>query len=103
VQDVTREQFPLPTVGPKILAIREELLRGRGFQLIKGVPVDKWTRRQVVIAYWGIGLYLGRALSNNKKGHLVCTTLASCLHYCFPSGFVNCSQKGPPSECNTCC
>ena len=76
MQDVTREQFPLPTVGPKILAIREQLLRGRGFQLIKGVPVDKWTRRQVVIAYWGIGLYLGRALSNNKKGHLVSPILS---------------------------
>ena len=70
---MTREQFPLPTVGPKLLAVREELLRGRGFQLIKGIPVDKWTRRQSVIAYWGLGTYLGRALSNNKKGHLVST------------------------------
>jgi len=70
---VTREQFPLPTVGLKLLAVREELLRGRGFQLIKGIPVDKWSRRQSVIAYWGLGTYLGRALSNNKKGHLVST------------------------------
>jgi hypothetical protein len=30
---------------------------GRGFALIKGLPVWRWTRRQSILAYWGIGLY----------------------------------------------
>ena len=68
---MTCNAFPLPALGAKLLAIREEIIRGRGFQLIKGVPVDRWSRRQTVIAYRGMGTYLGRALSNNKKGHLV--------------------------------
>lgn len=37
----------------------------------RGVPVQRYTRQQSVIAYWGMGLYWGRALSQNKKGHLL--------------------------------
>ena len=70
-QNVSRESFSLPSLGVKLLEIREEIIRGRGFQLIKGIPVNQWSRRQVAIAYWGIGLFLGRAESNNKKGHLI--------------------------------
>jgi hypothetical protein len=36
-----------------------------------GVPVQRWPRRDTVLAYWGVGLYWGRAVSNNKKGHLI--------------------------------
>lgn len=38
---------------------------------LAGVPVDRWGRKETVLAYWGIGLYWGRAVSNNKKGHLI--------------------------------
>lgn len=30
---------------------------GRGFALVKGLPVWRWTRRQSILAYWGIGLH----------------------------------------------
>ena len=33
--------------------------------------MQRYTRQQSVIAYWGMGLYWGRALSQNKKGHLL--------------------------------
>ena len=68
---VTREQFPLPTLGPVLEAVREEVRAGRGFALLRRVPVERYSRREVAIAYWGIGLYWGVALSNNAKGHLI--------------------------------
>ncbi len=37
----------------------------------RGLPVQRYTRAQTIIAYWGIGLYWGKAQSNNKKGHLI--------------------------------
>ena len=37
----------------------------------RGLPVDRWTREQTMLAYWGIGTYWGKAQSNNKKGHLI--------------------------------
>lgn len=41
------------------------------FLVHTGVPVLRWPRADTVLAYWGIGLYWGRAVSNNKQGHLV--------------------------------
>lgn len=31
----SREEFPLPTLGPKLEALREEVRIGRGFQLLR--------------------------------------------------------------------
>ena len=53
----SREDFPLPTLGPKLAALAEEAKHGRGFVLLKGFPVEKLTRQQSVIGYWGLGLY----------------------------------------------
>lgn len=66
-----REDFPLPSLGPKLEAIQHEVTWGRGFALLRGVPVWRYTRRESLAAYWGIGLYWGKAQPNNKKGHLI--------------------------------
>ncbi|KAK9868531.1 hypothetical protein WJX84_008784 [Apatococcus fuscideae] len=58
---VTETDFPLPKLGPKLKAMRENLRSGRGFQLIRGIPVEQWSNRESVIAYYGMGLYLGKA------------------------------------------
>lgn len=68
---VTRAAFPLPTLGPLLEGVRDEVVKGRGFAVIRGVPVDRYSRRETLIAYWGMGLYWGKAVSNNKAGHLI--------------------------------
>ena len=65
------DEFPLPNLGPRLAAIRDELLHGRGFSLLKGLPVHHWSRRDVAIAFMGLGAYLGRARSQNAAGHLL--------------------------------
>ena len=67
----SRDDFPLPSLGPKLLSLAEEAKNGRGFVLIKGFPVEKLTRRQAVIGYRGLGLYWGNARPNSKNGALV--------------------------------
>ncbi len=57
----------LPTLGPILTSIQEEVTWGRGFALIRGVPVDRYTRKESLIAYWGLGLYWGKAVPQNKK------------------------------------
>lgn len=37
----------------------------------RGVPVDRWTRQQVLIAYWGMGKFWGNANAQNAKAHLI--------------------------------
>src|SRR5262249_47561694 len=33
------DDFPLPTLGPRLRSILDEVLNGRGFALIRGLPV----------------------------------------------------------------
>jgi hypothetical protein len=69
VVDITEDVFPLPTLGPVLRGMRRELLHGRGFVLMRGFPVADVTPRQRGIGFFGIGAYLGRAVSQNAKGH----------------------------------
>lgn len=65
------EQFPLPTLSARLAAIRAELLEGRGFVLIRGLPVRHWSTRDAAMAFIGLGAHLGRARSQNAAGHLL--------------------------------
>lgn len=71
VIDITRDNFAMPRLGPTLAALRKEVIFGRGFVLIRGVPIHRYTRLQSVIAYFGIGNHVGRVVSQNGKGHLV--------------------------------
>ncbi len=68
---VDRESFPLPALGPKLGRLARELQQGRGFFLLRGLPVWRMSREQAVAAFWGIGSYFGSARSQNAKGHLM--------------------------------
>ena len=71
IVDIRRDDFPLPTLGSKLVAIQRDLVEGRGFVLIRGVPIEgreiEWSAR----AYWGLGTWFGDAVSQNGKGHVL--------------------------------
>lgn len=71
IMDIDRHDFALPTLGPRLLAIREELLDGRGFMLIRGLPVEHYNSRQAATVFWGLGRWIGTPRSQNGKGHLL--------------------------------
>jgi len=71
VLDITRDEFPLPTLGPELLAITRDLINGRGVVLIRGVPVEHYGKKRASSIYWGIGTYLGQPWPQNAKGHLL--------------------------------
>lgn len=48
-----------------------QLKDGRGFQLIRGMPVQSWDRLDLAIAYWAMGRYIGTPLSNNPDGDMI--------------------------------
>lgn len=71
IKDIRRDDFPLPTLAPVLADIRDELLEGRGYVLVRGLPITEYNAAQAGAALWGIGLYLGRAVSQNADGHLL--------------------------------
>src|SRR4051812_3009598 len=68
---ITRDDFPLPTLGPVLARLRAELVERRGFVRLRGMPVADRPIEESATAYWGVGTYFGKARSQNAKGHLL--------------------------------
>ncbi|MGE0717373.1 MAG: TauD/TfdA family dioxygenase [Alphaproteobacteria bacterium] len=68
---IGRDDFPLPTLGPRLAHALDEVLNGRGFVLLRGLPVERWSMREAATAFFGIGTHLGSARSQNAKGHVL--------------------------------
>jgi hypothetical protein len=68
---VRSEDFPLPTLERRLPILIDEVLTGRGFVLVRGLPVERWSRRLSAIAFLGLGLHWGSLRSQNGQGHLL--------------------------------
>jgi hypothetical protein len=68
---ITSKDVPLPTLAARLQRLLDEVLNGRGFVLIKGLPVERWTKREAAIAFLVIGVHLGNLRMQNAEGHLL--------------------------------
>ncbi len=66
--DVTAEDFPLPSLGLELAALKRELRDGRGFVLIRGLDRARYGDGELAAAFWGIGSHLGLGLVQSNKG-----------------------------------
>lgn len=71
VAQLTASDFPLPTLAPQLQSLRQALIRGRGFSLLRGLPVHRYSERELVTIFFGIGTHLGHARSQNAEGHVL--------------------------------
>ena len=71
IATISPQQFNLPTLAPRLARIRHKLLQGRGFVLLRGLPVQRWSLRQSATAFYGLGTHFGAARAQNAKGHLL--------------------------------
>jgi hypothetical protein len=69
--EIEKADFPLPTLAARLTRIENELMNGRGFVLIRGLPRARYDNDAMCLAYWGIGLHLGRPWPQNAHGHLL--------------------------------
>lgn len=95
VINIGREDFPVPSLEPLLQRVREETLRGRGFMLLRGIPVARYTLRQSAIAYWGLGLYLGEAVSQKRPGPCARARHQPGARLCRPGGARLPDQRAP--------
>jgi hypothetical protein len=68
---VGRAEFPLPSLAPVVRAWARELACGRGFLLVRGLPVERWGDDAAALVYWGLGQHLGRPGAQNAAGDLL--------------------------------
>ena len=63
--------FMLPRVKAVLEDARDELLDGRGFVYLRGLPVESMSADDAATAYFGIGQHVGRPVSQNAQGHIL--------------------------------
>ncbi len=71
IAELQKTKFDLPQFGWELRRIRDTLIEGRGFHVLRGLPVDFWSREVSARAYYGIGCHLGVPVSQNASGHLL--------------------------------
>lgn len=69
--DFGREHFPLPLQAPRLAAIAEELEHGRGFLVLRGLPVQRLHDDEIDALTFGIGLHMGHPVRQNPRGDLL--------------------------------
>lgn len=71
IANLSATDFALPVLDPVLRRIREDIVNGRGFALLRGLPVADWRREQIAVAYWAIGTRIGVPVTQNKVGNVL--------------------------------
>lgn len=70
---ISPETFPLPTLGPFIRdVVANDIYHGKGFAVLRGIPVQKYSDQENTIIHTGLASWLGRLRGRqDKSGNLV--------------------------------
>jgi hypothetical protein len=79
LNDIEAEHFGYPALRALMDGVYTELQAGRGFVLLRGLPVDRLRQQDVEKLYWAMGTSLGQGLSQSvmgdRLGHVIDTSL----------------------------
>jgi hypothetical protein len=69
---ISPKTFPLPTLGPELTELAHELHHGRGFFVIRTIPVSSYSKEDSILIYAGISSYVAptRGLQDANGGVL---------------------------------
>ncbi len=71
IESLSKGDFPLPGMLARFRRWQTELGAGRGFVLIKGVPVEAWSSAKAERFFWCFGQHLGVPGLQNPQGDLL--------------------------------
>jgi hypothetical protein len=66
-----RDEFALTAFAGRIERCRHELMAGRGFVILRGLPVKRYSLDELKTIYWGIGCHLGNIITQNARGSVM--------------------------------
>ena len=67
----TKDDFPIHPLSNELGRYAEEMENGKGFLLLRGLPIDGYDSDDLDIINYGIGLHLGTPVCQNLKGDLL--------------------------------
>lgn len=68
LEELRAADFPLPRLESAIDAWRTELESGRGFLVVSGLPVERFSREAIQRLFWCLGLHMGHPGAQNVLG-----------------------------------
>ncbi len=71
IPHLSKTDFVVPSVAHKMREILRQLEEGRGFALIRGLPIDRYSKADAARIYWGLGAHLGPAFAQNAQGDIL--------------------------------
>ncbi len=66
--EITRDDFPLTRVAELVDRVVDDLEDGRGFVLIRGLPMERYSVTRAAWIYWGMSQHLGIPVAQNGVG-----------------------------------
>jgi hypothetical protein len=75
---VNRDNFPLPNLGPKLLELGQVLYDGRGFCVVRGIDPQSYSVEDLAVVWLGIQAYIAEQRGRQDcKGNML-GTIPSC-------------------------
>lgn len=71
LEEIGREQFPLTVARGTLERAVAEMYDGRGFVVLRGLPVQRWSDDDVGLVFWAFGRWMGTPLYQNPQGELL--------------------------------
>lgn len=68
---LTVADVDLGVLGARLREVRAELSHGRGFVLLRGLPLDRLSSEDATLVYWALGLHLGKPVPQNLAAELL--------------------------------
>jgi hypothetical protein len=68
---ITRDDFPLSTVAAVLADAAAEVAYGRGFAVVRGMPVDTLTEDEAAVMVRGLITHLAPIATQSRDGHLI--------------------------------
>lgn len=56
---INQDTFPLPTLHPILRSLSSEIHTGRGFVVLRGLDIDRYSREENIIIYAGVSSHIG--------------------------------------------
>lgn len=65
---LTKEAFPLEVLPATLQLTLDRIENDLGLFVLRGLPVQQYTKDELRLIYWGVGLHMGTAVSQSSKG-----------------------------------
>ena len=63
-----RQNFDVPAIAGDLAGWFAEVQEGRGFVLVRGFPLERYSAEEIELIYWGIGTHMGTGVSQSVLG-----------------------------------